>query len=256
LNKFNIMTENNYLLISDDGPGFHTIEGEGRLIGKPSIFLRLFGCNLTCKGWATPDSPWGCDSFISWSKKNKWTFEDIFKFYEENGLVEKLLRGDIWKLTGGEPFLRQEPLLDFVEEFVSRYKQIPTIDFETNGTIKPNDTWYDTYEASFTVSSKLSSNGDPKERRYQPEVLDWHAKHNSCFKFVVNSKEDMDELFENYINSKEFYINPSNVWLMVCAGSRKEHVERAAYVAELAKEHGFNFSPRLQLVIWDKALRV
>ena len=83
------MSNENYLLISDDGPGFHTIEGEGEWLGYPSVFMRLFGCNLTCKGWASPDSPWGCDSYISWSKKNKYTFEQMFQFYEENDLVNK-----------------------------------------------------------------------------------------------------------------------------------------------------------------------
>ena len=84
------MADENYLLISDDGPGFHTVEGEGEWLGYPSLFMRLFGCNLTCKGWASPDSPWGCDSYISWSKKNKYTFDEMFKFYEENDFIQKL----------------------------------------------------------------------------------------------------------------------------------------------------------------------
>jgi hypothetical protein len=43
---------------------------------------------------------------------------------------------------------------------------------------------------------------------------------------------------------------------MPCCGSRKEHVENAAMVAEYAKAMHVNFSPRLQLIIWDKALKV
>jgi hypothetical protein len=43
---------------------------------------------------------------------------------------------------------------------------------------------------------------------------------------------------------------------MPCCGSREEHIERAAAVAEYAKAMHVNFSPRLQLVIWDKALKV
>jgi len=250
------MSEENYLLISDDGPGFHTIEGEGELIGRPSVFMRLFGCNLTCKGWATPDSPWGCDSFISWSKKNKYTFEQMFNFYEENGLAEKLMRGDIWKITGGEPMLRQEPLLNFVRAFVERFNFLPTIDFETNGTIKPNDLWVNEFQATFTVSPKMSNNGDPVEKRFKPEVLDWHCVNDSCFKFVIGSEQDLEELKDVYLSSTEFAIHSSRVWLMVCAGSRQEHIERAGSVAEYAKKLGLNFSPRLQLVIWDKALKV
>jgi 7-carboxy-7-deazaguanine synthase len=250
------MSEENYLLISDDGPGFHTVEGEGEYIGHPSVFMRLFGCNLTCKGWASPDSPWGCDSYISWSKKNKYTFDEMFKFYEENELHLKLKRGDIWKITGGEPMLRQAPLLKFVEEFDKRYGFIPRIDFETNGTIMPDEKWVKKYQATFTVSPKMSSNGDPKERRYIPYVLKWHVAQNSCFKFVVRGEEEVQELFVEYINNEGIRIPKHRIWLMVMAGSRAEHVANAEAVAELCKLYGFKMSPRLHLMVWDKALKV
>jgi organic radical activating enzyme len=250
------MSEENYLLISDDGPGFHTVEGEGELIGSPSVFMRLFGCNLTCKGWASTDSPWGCDSYISWSKRNKYSFEQMFSFYEENGLIEKLRRGDIWKITGGEPMLRQEPLLKFVQAFYEKYRFTPTIDFETNGTILPHQDWLDKWNATFTVSPKLSNNGDPKSKRYIPHVLRWHSNIHSCFKFVVNDQALFSELFVDYINDPNIRVPKNRVWIMVCAGSREEHINNAAEVVELCKLHGFKFSPRLHLMVWDKALKV
>ena len=188
------MNDIDYLLLSDDGPGFHTLEDEGRYLGYPSVFMRLFGCNLTCKGWASKDSPFGCDSYISWTKKNKYTFEEIFNFYEKNLFIEKLRRGDIWKITGGEPMLRQEPLLSFVKKFIEKYKFTPTIDFETNGTIMPDPRWLE-YNATFTVSPKLSNNGDAETKTYQPKVLQFHIKQNSCFKFVVKTEEDIEEIY-------------------------------------------------------------
>jgi 7-carboxy-7-deazaguanine synthase len=250
------MKDVDYLLISDDGPGFHTVEGEGRLIGAPSIFLRLFGCNLTCKGWASPDSPWGCDSFVSWSKKNKWSFDKIFEFYETAGFIDKLRRGDVWKITGGEPSLRQKPLLSFIDSFIKKYNFLPRIDFESNATLMFNEDWVNKYNSTFTVSPKMSSNGDPVERTYVPDVLNWHIQQNSCFKFVITGEQDIDELYSKYIDSPIVKIPKHLIWLMVCAGSRDEHIKNATYVAELCKTHGFNFSPRLQLIIWDKALRV
>jgi 7-carboxy-7-deazaguanine synthase len=250
------MSEENYLLISDDGPGFHTIEGEGEYIGYPSVFMRLFGCNLTCKGWASPDSPWGCDSYISWSKKNKYTFEQMFEFYKENGLAENLRRGDIWKITGGEPFLRQEPLLRFVEAFKNYFGFLPCIDFETNGTILPHTDWVEKYKATFTVSPKLSSNGDSKQKRYNLQTLKFHVDRSSCFKFVVKGAEDIQELFTQYINQPGLMIPRNRVWIMVCAGSRDEHIDNAEEIAELCKQYGFKMSPRLHLMIWDRALKV
>ena len=69
------------LLVSDD-KAFYTLEGEGEYVGMPSVFFRLSMCNLTCKGFASEDSPHGCDSFISWSVKNKMTFNEIFEYFD------------------------------------------------------------------------------------------------------------------------------------------------------------------------------
>jgi len=250
-------TEENYLLISDDGPGFYTLEGEGEYIGKPSVFMRLFGCNLTCKAFVSADSPNGCDSYISWSKKNKYTFEEMFKFYEEKGFIEHLRNGAILKITGGEPTLRQEPLLNFIKVFVERYRFTPRIDFETNATIQPDERWVTEYRATFTTSPKLTTNGDPEERTYNPEVLKWHRDHRSGFKFVITSDKDIEEIWRKYItDDKDINIPLNRVWFMPCCGSRKEHIERAPAVAEYAKAMHVNFSPRLHLLIWDLALRV
>ena len=68
---------NDTIYLSDDKI-FYTVEGEGELIGYPSVFMRLSMCNLTCKGFASEDSPHGCDSFISWSIKNKLTKDFIY----------------------------------------------------------------------------------------------------------------------------------------------------------------------------------
>jgi organic radical activating enzyme len=76
---------------------FYSIQGEGRYVGVPSVFLRLFGCNFECRGFGQdrdrskwlPESQMahnqnhpnvktikdlpvphvGCDSSFSWGKK-------------------------------------------------------------------------------------------------------------------------------------------------------------------------------------------
>lgn len=244
------------LFLSDDKV-FYTIEGEGEFVGKPSVFMRLSMCNLTCIGFASVDSPNGCDSFVSWSVKNKMTFDEIFQMMEENGYINHLAHGAILKLTGGEPLIQQKQLIKFIRAFIERYKILPRIDFETNATLMPDPIWKDEFLATFTTSPKLRSNGDPEDKTYKPEVLKWHSDNGSGFKFVINSDKDIEEIWEKYVqDGNNINIDRDRIWFMPCCGSREEHVQNALAVAEYAKAMHVNFSPRLQLVIWDKALKV
>lgn len=240
------------IFLSDDKI-FHTIEGEGEFIGTPSVFMRVSMCNLTCKGFASKDSPHGCDSFVSWSVKNRMTYTEVLDLMEQSNYIKFLNRGDILKITGGEPLIQQKNLLELIAAFVERFGFIPRIDFETNATLLPLPAWYEEYFATFTTSPKLSNNGDPENKRYIPTTLDWHAKNGSGFKFVVSKEEDLEEIYAKYID--RFSIRRNKIWLMPCCGSRDEHTRVSPLVADFCKERGLNFSPRLQLVIWDKALR-
>jgi organic radical activating enzyme len=249
---------------------FATLEGEGRYVGQPSIFIRMATCNLTCSAWASPDSPNGCDSYVSWSVKNKITFRKAFEILEGLNAIQRLKDGWILKLTGGEPFIRQKELYKFVQALGQEYGiNKPKIDFETNGTIMPDckmwgwddsnsfsNLWIDN-NVTFTTSPKLSTNGDPEEKTYKPEVLRFLKKNYACFKFVITGERDIEEIWRKYVEDKEgINITRDMIWFMPCCGSRQEHIERATTVAEYAKSMGVNFSPRLHLILWDKSLRV
>jgi len=244
------------LFLSDDKV-FYTIEGEGEYVGQRSLFMRMAMCNLTCIGFASEDSPHGCDSFISWSIKNKMSFTEIFEMMEDNNWIDKLQKGTIWKLTGGEPLIQQKQLLKIVEAFNERYGFIPKIDFETNATLMPDPRWHDEFGATFTTSPKLTTNGDPEEKTYNPEVLKYHKSIGSGFKFVINKSEDIDEIWRKYVEDDQgINVSLDRIWFMPCAGSREEHIARAETVVEYAKAMHVHFSPRLHLLVWDKALKV
>ena len=260
------------LFLSDDFV-FYTLEGEGEYIGYPSVFMRLSMCNLTCIGFKSEDAPFGCDSYVSWSKKNKMTFEEIAQFFEKNNFHEKLKQGAILKLTGGEPFIQQKNLLEFVEFIHDRwgfsdYNQVVSkeevekpdlyIDFETNGTIMPDKRWYNNgkWFCSFTTSPKLSNNGDPEDKRFKIDVIKYLISVNACFKFVAKKESDLDEVFTKFINNPDVSLPRDRVWIMPMCGSRKELIDVAPEVAEICKKHGFKFSNRMHLQVWDKALKV
>jgi organic radical activating enzyme len=245
------------IFLSDDKV-FYTLEGEGEYIGQPSVFMRMSMCNLTCKGFASPESPHGCDSYISWSIKNKNTFQEIWdEFFVGCNYAQKLKDGAILKYTGGEPLIGQKQLLKFTEFITDKIGMVPKIDFETNATLLPDERWFTDFNASFTTSPKLPSNGDPIEKTYVPDVLRWHADHYSGFKFVINSDKDIEHIWTHYVNDKlGISVETNRIWFMPCCGSREEHIERAPAVAEYAKAMCVNFSPRLHLLLWNKALKV
>ena len=245
------------LFLSDDKI-FYTIEGEGEYIGQRSLFMRMSMCNLTCIGFASEDSPHGCDSYISWSVKNKMTFNEIFQMMEDNNWIDKLNKGTIWKLTGGEPLIQQKQLLKLVEAFFAKYRFIPKIDFETNATLMPDPRWEKDFDATFTTSPKLTTNGDAESKTYKPEVLKYHREIGSGFKFVINDPaEDIAEIWRKYVDDgRGINVPLDRIWFMPVAGSRKEHLENAPAVAEYAKSMHVNFSARLHLLIWDMALKV
>ena len=245
------------LILSDDKI-FYTIEGEGEYVGQRSLFMRMAMCNLTCIGFASEDSPHGCDSYVSWTVKNKMTFNEIFKMMEDKNWIEKLEKGTIWKLTGGEPLIQQKQLLKLVQAFCLKYNFTPKIDFETNATLMPDEKWVKLYNATFTTSPKLTTNGDPEKKTYKPEVLKYHREIGSGFKFVINDPvKDIAEIWRKYVeDGKGINVSLDRIWFMPVAGSRKEHLENAPAVAEYAKSMHVNFSARLHLLIWDMALKV
>jgi len=121
----------------------------------------------------------------------------------------------------------------------------------------PDKEWFDIgCSVSFTTSPKLSSNGDPEEKRFKPDVLRFLAKHHACFKFVAKQESDLDEVLEKYINNPDVALKSELVWIMPMCGSRKELLEVGPVVAEICKKYGFKFSNRMHLQIWDKALKV
>jgi organic radical activating enzyme len=260
------------LFLSDDFV-FYTLEGEGEYIGWPSVFMRLSMCNLTCIGFKSEDAPFGCDSYVSWSKKNKMTFEEIAQFFEKNGYHDRLREGAIFKITGGEPFIQQKNLIEFVKFIHERWgfssfdkvvdrsendKPDLYIDFETNGTVMPDQEWVDSgkWICTFTTSPKLTNNGDPEDKRFKPDVLKFLVQQYACFKFVAKQESDLDEVFTKFINNPDINLPRNRVWIMPMCGSRNELTNVAPAVADICKKHGFKFSNRLHLQIWDKALKV
>ena len=189
---------------------FRSIQGEGVYTGVPTVWLRLFGCNLECNGFGQedptdPDSyilpyqeidlkdisvpeqlpvfDYGCDSSYSWSRR--------FKKLQRKGTPEEVA-GELYQLmydnrthiafTGGEPLMKagQKNIVKVLEQLDKlNDESLINITFETNGTRKLNDllrnqilvrTLRDDTEFFFSVSPKIWSTSGEKDR-ICPEIV-------------------------------------------------------------------------------------
>jgi 7-carboxy-7-deazaguanine synthase len=143
---------------------FYSIQGEGRYMGVPSVFLRTFGCNFKCAGFGMPRGQLstanddiaevvhlynkyeelplvetGCDSYASWDPR----FKDLSPMLTSDAIVNRIMEilpHSTWYdehlvITGGEPLLGWQRAY---EDLLSHPSMAPLkeITFETNGTQK------------------------------------------------------------------------------------------------------------------------
>ena len=151
-----------------------TFQGEGQYTGRPTAWLRVWGCNFECAGFGQeqPDKPEtydldylkidpseyksmealpvfhrGCDSSYSWAKKfghlaHQNTAEEICEKIEATLPGGKFLhpKSKQWHhmaFTGGEPMMSQTAIVDVMENFAARDNTPKFVTIETNGTQKP-----------------------------------------------------------------------------------------------------------------------
>jgi len=176
---------------------FFSIQGEGRYIGVPSIFLRFGGCNLRCPGFGQYEVEGeivsGCDTIRAVDMahfKKSWQRIDMLGSLTE--IIEKYLEPlgylpDI-VLTGGEPMIYAEDTVFYalIEWLLERKFRIT---IETNATLAPPFEAYPAYrDVTFAMAVKLSNSGEPKERRVIPGVIRRLANeaNGAFFKFTLD----------------------------------------------------------------------
>ncbi len=237
---------------------FHSLQGEGRLAGVPSVFVRTSGCNLRC---------WFCDSYhTSWEPSHAWL--DLDEIVAEVGNHD----ADHVVLTGGEPLLHEEsvPLLDRLD--AAGYHTT----VETNGTIH-RDAPIDLASvspklASSTPSADLVADGTPRPdgepvdsgaaQRHEAERLDVDTlarlveDYDTQLKFVVTGPDDVpeiDRLVERVRDAASVTVADADVLLMPEGTTRDALDETRESVAELALDRGYRYTPRLHVDLWNDA---
>ena len=189
---------------------FYSVQGEGRYMGVPSVFLRVFGCNFKCAGFGMPrgelsteveaiaiqdaqmpfgaykDLPLvstGCDSYASWDPR----FKDYSPVLTTDAIVERIMeilphgewRDEHLVITGGEPLLGwQRAYPDLLSH--PKMAGLKEITFETNGTQELSDefeqylhTWAHHHEHNFwrEITFSVSAKLPCSGERWEEAIL-------------------------------------------------------------------------------------
>jgi len=196
---------------------FHSIQGEGSNAGKPAVFLRLSGCNLRCK-W--------CDTKYAQTKGKEMATDQIIreiKKYPCQHLV----------ITGGEPLLQQNGLKALFKK-LKNY----TAEIETNGSLPIK---ISRLIEQINCSPKLKNSGNPAyPLRVKP------ANKKVLYKFIVQKGEDLKEI-NAFI--RKYKIPKTSVYLMQEGTSKTAILKRSKWLVESCKKEGYNFSPRLHIIM-------
>ena len=220
----------------------HTIQGEGRYIGYPAVFLRMKGCTLNCS-W--------CDTMQVWRQGSKYLPTELFSLMEENGVIDFLKKGAHLVLTGGSPLLQQDGLQNFLLSFVERFRFKPFVEVENECTLVPTIQFY-RWVDQWNCSPKLANSIQEREERYNPEAISFLKKGPTPvdFKFVISTEEDWKEVEEDFL--KPGLIELNDIILMPEGETQEELSKTREKVALLAVEKGARFSDRLHITIWNR----
>ncbi|MCO6436000.1 MAG: 7-carboxy-7-deazaguanine synthase QueE [Phycisphaerae bacterium] len=216
---------------------FHSIQGEGKLAGVPSAFIRTSGCNLRCSWCDTP--------YTSWEPEGEeLSIDQILARIREYAVTHVVL-------TGGEPLI--VPGVEQLSRALVEGGHHLTI--ETAATV-----WKDVACDLASLSPKLA-NSTP----WQRESGRWALAHERSrihadvirrfmefpdyqLKFVVENPDDLKEIDD--LLAELGPVPTTNVLLMPQGLTADEINARSSWLARLCLDRGFRYCPRLHIELF------
>ena len=222
---------------------FISIQGEGKHIGTPSIFIRTSGCNLRCQWDQTL-----CDTpYTSWYPEHKSVkIIDVLKKVKR--IKSKYPFTNHIVITGGEPLL-QKNITILIDELA---KLGFFLSLETNGTLAlPLNIDFVSIspklKSSIPFNQKFESIHE-KLRYNKNALLFWHINYSYQLKFVVNRNEDEQEIL--WILADLKIEDRTNIYLMPQGITPKELVKNSKKCIEIGRRNGWKYSPRVHIDIY------
>ena len=216
---------------------FYSVQGEGSLVGVPSVFIRTSGCNLRCAWCDTP--------YASWKPEGQeMSVEEILATVSQYPTR-------FCVVTGGEPMIAKD-----IQILLQRLREAGKhITIETAGTIPPNGIACDLA----SLSPKLANSTPPADlageawvtrheaTRWQPAILrQWCEAYDFQLKFVVSNEDDLSNI-NRLLAESGFQPAPEKVLLMPEGRSVEELNALALRVVEWCKARGWRYCSRLHI---------
>ena len=268
---------------------FYSIQGEGRYMGVPSVFLSTFGCNFKCAGFGMPRGETseeantidpdlytdyktlplvstGCDSYASWDPRFKHLSPvldtDAIAHAIVDSLPHKEWRDEHLVITGGEPLLGwQKQYPDLLDH--PKMAGLKEITFETNGTQKLTAefrkyllNWSLGNKSrgrdalTFSVSAKLPCSGESWSDAICPDIVSQYQDVGTTYlKFVIATEEDLTDA-ERAVEEFGAGGFTGPVYIMPVGGVERVYSLNNRAVAEMAMRKGWRYSDRLQVPLF------
>jgi len=216
---------------------FHSLQGEGKLAGVPSVFVRTAGCNLRCHWCDSPETSWSPEGV---EKTIEQILETVASFSCKNVV-----------LTGGEPLIASD-----VESLTSELRKLSYhVTIETAATV-----WKDVVCDLASISPKLSNSTPSTDR--EPE---WSLRHEGRrinvetirrfmslgdyqLKFVIDGPSDVEEVC--LLLRRVGDVRMSDVLLMPQGVVKSVLDEKSTWLAEMCKSFGYRFCPRIHIDLY------
>jgi len=230
---------------------FRSIQGEGVYTGVPTVWLRMFGCNLNCNGFGQKDPtdpstyvlpyqeidlkditvpeqlpvfPYGCDSSYSWSKRfaklqRKGTPEEVASELHQLMYDNKTHIA----FTGGEPMMKaaQKNIVQVITEIKELFKTEhgfygPTWKNNiTNITFETNGTRKIIDELYTTILHDSISQETEYFFSVSPKIWSTSGEKDRICPDIVKGYQDACGMFDQYQGSKD----PQGQLKFVCNGT-------------------------------------
>jgi 7-carboxy-7-deazaguanine synthase len=212
---------------------FYSIQGEGRLAGVPSVFIRIAGCQNRCT-W--------CDTKYAWdaSAGENLSIEEILRRVG-NLLPIQTASPDFIVVTGGEPMANPHlPLL--LAKLAQEGRHITV---ETSGIAFIPDLPVNLV----SISPKLSNTGRAAKSHSAVILRKLIGHYDYQLKFVIDTEDDINKVKAVLDSLKN--VDYRKVMLMPQAQTRDEMLAKSQRVVQLCTQYGFTFCCRLQVMLWD-----